>query len=128
MASGHKQSQAPVVGGFLLGASLGALAGLLFAPRSGRETREQLQVSLVHLTELAETLSLDLQSQTTRLSDQALEQWQGTLNRLREAILAGIEASQREASRYQDYSDDMITIPVQPRDLDPTDAPHTPDL
>lgn len=84
------------VGGLLLGAAIGAVTGLLVAPRAGRETRQLLKKSADALPELAEDLSTSVQLQADRLSESALRNWDGTLLRLREAIEAGVEASQRE--------------------------------
>jgi len=83
----------PFLGGLLVGATLGTVAGLLAAPRSGRETRYLLKKSADALPELAEDLSTSLQIQADRLSESALRSWDGTLLRLREAIAAGLEAS-----------------------------------
>ena len=47
------------------------------------------------LPELAEDLSSSIQLQADRLSESTLNNWDGTLTRLKEAIAAGIEASQQ---------------------------------
>lgn len=84
-------------GGMMLGATIGALTGLLVAPRTGRETRQLLKKSADALPDLAEDLSTSVQIQTDRLSTNARRNWDETLDRLREAIAAGIDASQRES-------------------------------
>jgi gas vesicle protein len=84
-------------GGLMLGATIGALTGLLVAPRTGRETRHFLKKSADALPDLAEDLSTSVQLQADRLSATALRNWDETLERLREAISAGIDASHREA-------------------------------
>lgn len=84
------------IGGVLLGAAIGTLTGLLVAPRTGRETRQLLKKSADAIPELAEDLSTSVQLQADRLSESALRSWDETLERLREAIAAGIEASQQE--------------------------------
>ncbi|WP_026733820.1 YtxH domain-containing protein [Fischerella sp. PCC 9605] len=85
------------IGGLMLGATIGALTGLLMAPRTGRETRKLLKKSADALPELAEDLSSSVQLQADRLSTNALRNWDETLERLREALAAGIDASQRES-------------------------------
>jgi gas vesicle protein len=85
------------IGGLMLGATIGALAGLLAAPRTGRETRKLLKKSADAIPELAEDLSTSVQIQADRLSANALRNWDETLDRLRDAIAAGIDASQRES-------------------------------
>ncbi|XGV96844.1 MAG: YtxH domain-containing protein [Leptolyngbya sp. BL-A-14] len=82
------------LGGLLVGSAIGALTGILLAPRAGRETRQFLKKSADALPELAEDLSSSVQLQADRLSESALRNWDGTLVRLREAIAAGFEASQ----------------------------------
>jgi gas vesicle protein len=85
------------IGGVMLGATIGALAGLLTAPRTGRETRKLLKKSADALPELAEDISASVQIQADRLSANALRNWDDTLERLRDAIAAGVEATQRES-------------------------------
>jgi len=85
------------IGGMVIGATIGALTGLLIAPRTGRETRKFLQKSANAIPELAEDLSTSVQIQADRLSANALRNWDETLDRLREAIASGIVASQRES-------------------------------
>jgi gas vesicle protein len=89
------------LGGFVVGAAIGAVTGLLMAPRSGRETRQFLKKSVHALPELAEDLSTTVQMQADRLSETAQRNWDGTLSRLQEAITAGIEASQREQEEQE---------------------------
>ncbi|MBD2577018.1 YtxH domain-containing protein [Oscillatoria sp. FACHB-1406] len=84
------------IGGMLVGTAIGTAAGLLFAPRSGKETRRLLEKSAEALPELAEDLSTTVQLQADRLSESALQNWEDTLNRLKDAIAAGLEASQQQ--------------------------------
>lgn len=99
-----KQRSGLLLGGFLVGAAVGTVAGLLFAPRTGRETRQLLKKSADTLPELAEDLSTSLQFQADRLSESAVHQWEETLVRLREALRAGVEAAnaQRLPSQGQE--------------------------
>ncbi len=85
------------IGGLMLGATIGTLTGLLIAPRTGRETRQILKKSADALPELAEDLSTSVQMQAGRLSETALRNWDETLDRLKEAIAAGVDASMRES-------------------------------
>jgi gas vesicle protein len=84
--------------GLVVGGVLGAVAGLLVAPRSGQETRRILKKSAQALPELAEDLSSTVQLQADRLSETARRNWDDTLERLKDAIAAGIEASQMSHS------------------------------
>lgn len=94
------------IGGLMLGAAMGAVAGLLVAPRTGRETRRILKKSADALPELVEDLSTSVHLQADRLSETALVNWEHTLTRLREAIAAGQEASRQE---YEQLSATPIT-------------------
>jgi len=84
------------IGGVILGAAFGAIAGVLLAPRPGRETRQILKKSADALPELAEDLSTSVQIQADRLSESAVRNWDSTLTRLKDAIAAGLEATQYE--------------------------------
>jgi gas vesicle protein len=91
----NSNSSGVFIGGFLIGAAVGTVAGLLSAPRSGRETRQLLKKSADALPELAEDLTTSVQLQMGRLSESALRKWDETLIRLKEAIADGVEASQQ---------------------------------
>jgi gas vesicle protein len=108
MSDNRSGSSGSFLGGVLLGAAIGAVTGLLMAPRSGRETRQLLKKSADALPELAEDLSTSVQLQADRLSETALRNWDGTLTRLREAIAAGVEASQRERQEISPAEDRVV--------------------
>lgn len=91
-------------GGMIIGVAIGAIAGILAAPRTGRETRRILKKSADALPELAEDLATSIQFQADRLSETTLINWDQTLGRLREAAVAGRAASRREWERQQPYS------------------------
>ncbi|NEO32280.1 MAG: YtxH domain-containing protein [Symploca sp. SIO3C6] len=92
--------------GLLMGGAVGTIAGLLIAPRKGRDTRQLLKKSADALPDLAEDLSTSVQLQADRLSESALRNWDGTLARLREAIAAGVEASGQERMELQQPSNE----------------------
>jgi gas vesicle protein len=96
MSDNRSNSGGLFVGGLLLGAAAGAIAGLLFAPKTGQESRKLIKKSADALPELVEDLSVTAQVQAERLSESALRNWDSTLLRLRDAIAAGVEASQRQ--------------------------------
>jgi gas vesicle protein len=110
MSDHRSGSSGAFVGGLILGAAAGAVAGLLLAPKTGRETRQILKKSADALPELAEDLSSSVQFQADRLSNKALQNWDGTLARLKEAIAAGIEASQRERQRLTQPKSDIDSL------------------
>ena len=85
------------IGGLAIGSAVGTLMGLLIAPRTGRETRRVIKKSADALPEIAEDLTTSIQLQADRLSETTLENWDGTLERLKLAIAAGIETSRATA-------------------------------
>lgn len=115
MSENRSGSGGLFIGGVLLGAAVGAVAGLLLAPKTGRETRQLLRKSADALPELAEDLTASVQFQADRLSESASRNWDDTLVRLREAISAGIDASQRQREIAQ------LEL-SSPRDADPGDS------
>ncbi|MBR8831991.1 MAG: hypothetical protein N5P05_001699 [Chroococcopsis gigantea SAG 12.99] len=80
--------------GMVIGGAIGTVAGILIAPRTGRETRTILGKSLEALPEMAEDITSSVQLQADRLSESARRNWDDTLVRLRESLAAGIEATQ----------------------------------
>jgi gas vesicle protein len=94
-----KNQQEAFFGGILLGTTMGAIVGLLIAPRSGKETRTIVKKSAAAIPELAEDISSSLQLQAGKLSASALKNWDDTLNRLQVAIAAGLKASQQESQQ-----------------------------
>lgn len=103
------KSAGAFISGLLLGSAIGTVTGLLIAPRTGQDTRQLLKKSANALPELAEDLSTSVQLQADRLSETALRNWDGTLARLREAIAAGIEASQRESVELTEPEAELAT-------------------
>jgi gas vesicle protein len=102
------------LGGLLLGAAVGTLTGILMAPRTGRETRQLLKKSADALPDLAEDLSTSVQLQADRLSESALRNWDGTLGRLREAIAAGVDATQRDRQASLEAADVKLATDADP--------------
>lgn len=99
--------------GLTIGSALGTLIGLLIAPRTGKETRKVIKKSADALPELAEDLSTSIQLQAHRLSEEALENWDDTLARLRKAIAAGIEASNLEQAKRDNQAIQTIDTSVK---------------
>ena len=85
------------IAGMLLGSAIGTLVGMAIAPRSGKETRQILRKSADAMPKLAEDISSSVQIQAVSLSENALRNWDDTLNRLKDAIAVGLEASKIEA-------------------------------
>lgn len=103
-----------LLGGMIIGAALGAIAGILAAPRTGKETRHILKKSADALPEMAEDLATSIQFQADKLSDTTLQNWDQTLARLREAIAAGQAASRQEWQKQQGIS--SVPMSSYPKD------------
>ena len=84
------------IGGLLLGSVIGTATGLLIAPRTGKKTRQLVKKSASAIPQLTTDLSTSLKFQTDRFSDSATNSWEEILERVKQAIAAGLEASQKE--------------------------------
>jgi gas vesicle protein len=88
------KNRATFIGGILIGAAIGAVAGLLVAPRKGRDTRKILNKTAAAVPQMAEDIASSVQLQADRLSAATGDRWNDTLDRLATAVSAGIVASQ----------------------------------
>ena len=84
------------LGGLLAGTAIGTVIGLLIAPRSGQQTRKVLKKSADAVPDMIEDLSTSLQFHADRLSHTTLQNWDHTLERLKEALIAGQAATREE--------------------------------
>ncbi|MBS9389755.1 MAG: YtxH domain-containing protein [Dolichospermum sp.] len=105
------------IGGLMLGAAIGTLAGLLVAPRTGRETRKLVKKSANAIPELAEDITTSVQIQADRLSNSTLQNWDETIDRLRDAIAVGIDATQRESQNLNKKN--TVDVSSTTNDTDP---------
>jgi gas vesicle protein len=81
------------VGGFLVGALLGAGLALLFAPKSGEETQAELRERALKLRDAAEDRMREAQRNLEGRLDHAREGVQSRVNEVREAVDAGRNAA-----------------------------------
>ena len=100
------------LGGLLVGTALGTVAGLLFAPRSGRSTRSLLKQSVDVLPDLADELAESLHLQADRVSTSALKGWDETLDHLRASIAEGVDAAQDQRQQLQQNPVDPPSPPA----------------
>ncbi|MGI0482305.1 YtxH domain-containing protein [Geminocystis sp. CENA526] len=80
--------------GIVVGSTIATMATLLFSPRNGKENRKIVSKTAQALPEMAQDISSSLQMNSDRISQSALQKWDNTLNRLKKAVSAGVEASQ----------------------------------
>jgi gas vesicle protein len=103
MSEERGYSGAAVALGFILGGVLGASLALLFAPESGRRTRERLR-----------DLAADVRDKTIDMSEELKDKAEDAIERGREvleekksvlsaAVQAGREAVQRERERLSSH-------------------------
>ncbi|NEQ35964.1 MAG: YtxH domain-containing protein [Okeania sp. SIO3I5] len=84
------------ISGLLLGSAIGTATGLLIAPKKGQKTRQLVKKSASAIPHLVTDLSTSVKFQTDRFSDSATNTWEEILERLKVAIAAGLEASQKQ--------------------------------
>jgi gas vesicle protein len=101
--------------GLVVGTAIGAVAGILTAPRRGKETRQILAKVADALPELAIDLSDSLKLQTDRLSAAAFDNWDGTIDRLQQALAAGVAASQSVTSQRTVNINESRTVTTNDR-------------
>ena len=86
---------------FLVGLGIGALVGILFAPKSGEETREYLAQKADEGREYAQRKARELRER----ADDIIERGKGVATRQKESITAAVdagrEAYQREKAKAQ---------------------------
>lgn len=73
-------------GAFLFGAALGAVAGLLFAPRSGEETRQELEEGAEKVRRDAEERLTELRQEVEQAYDRARQQMKSRLQGARSEL------------------------------------------
>jgi len=86
---------------FLVGLGIGALVGILFAPKSGEETREFLAQKAEEGKEYAQKKARELRERAEDLVDRGKNVAARQKESLSAAVEAGREAYQREKSKAQ---------------------------
>jgi len=86
---------------FLVGLGIGALVGILFAPKAGEETREFLAQKAEEGKEYAQKKARELRERAEDLVDRGKNVAARQKESLSAAVEAGREAYQREKSKAQ---------------------------
>jgi len=81
------------VGAFILGALIGAGAALLFAPRTGEETQQEIKERALKLKSAAETRMREAQKELEERLDTAREGVHHRVEGVRDAVEAGRKAA-----------------------------------
>jgi len=92
-------------GSFLLGALVGAGLALLFAPRSGEETRQELEQKARDLKMSAEERVREAQRQLEERLDEARAGVQSRVDNVREAVESGRRAASEARHELEDRLD-----------------------
>jgi gas vesicle protein len=86
---------------FLVGLGIGSLIGVLFAPKSGEETREYLAKKAREGNELARKKAREMRDRVEETVDRGKEIITQTEGRIDTAIDVGIETYNREKAKTQ---------------------------
>lgn len=86
---------------FLVGLGIGALVGILFAPKSGEETREFLAQKADEGREYAQRKARELRERAEDLVERSKQSASRQKESLTAAVDAGREAYQREKAKAQ---------------------------
>lgn len=110
-------------GGLVIGTAIGTAIGILFAPRSGRDTRQAIKNSTQDLPKLAEEISSNVQYQADILTEKAQRTLDEAFIRLQEAIIIGQEASRnlQDELAVSMGSRDNSVVEVDDRSVDNED-------
>ena len=105
----NENNQATSFGWFLAGLGLGALVGILYAPKSGRETREDIVATAKDGTEYVRVRAREVADQTGQLVEkgkvQAAEYAQRTREQANEYVAKGREVVERGRAQWEDFVD-----------------------
>jgi gas vesicle protein len=86
---------------FLVGLGIGALVGILFAPKSGEETREYLSQKADEGRDYAQRKARELRERAEDLVERSKQAASRQKDTLSAAVDAGREAYQREKAKAQ---------------------------
>lgn len=103
MSEDRGYSGASVALGFLLGGALGACLALLFAPESGRRTRERLRDLAAEVRDKSLDLTEDLRDKAEDALERGREVFEEKKSIVTAAVQAGKEAVQRERERLSPH-------------------------
>jgi gas vesicle protein len=96
------------LGWFLAGLGVGAVVGILYAPKSGRETRESLANSAREGTEYVRTKSKEAVEQVGVLVDKGREQVSTLVDKGKESVATLVDKGKDQVSEYVDRSREVV--------------------
>lgn len=89
-------------GTFIWGLLIGAAAALLYAPKSGRETREELSDSMTRLRDQAEGRVREVQDTMTEVVEDARRQFEEGVDTARKAVETGRQAVKERRDKVEE--------------------------
>jgi gas vesicle protein len=95
----ERSDAAGYLGWFFLGATLGAVAALLVAPKSGRETRDVLLEKGNEFARKAQEFATEAQGRASEWVDKSRELFEEQTQRLMTAFEAGRQAIREDMGR-----------------------------
>lgn len=96
-----------VLAGIGMGAIIGAAAGLLFAPKSGPETREEIKKAAEDLKVKAEGIVEELTTSVDDLMGKSKELIDSTRSKVQTAVEAGKQAMSEKAHEIDRKSEEV---------------------
>jgi gas vesicle protein len=91
-----EKSSGDVFMAFLLGGLVGAALGILYAPSSGKETRQKIKEKGDDLTDKFNTMSEDVKNRARHMVAEGKEKIESSKERLEEAFEAGKKAFEKK--------------------------------
>ena len=85
--------------GFLIGGAIGAVLGILYAPKSGKETRDDIYKTKDELFAKAKDEYEQAVRKMSELAERGKETVQDSRSRLKKAVESGIEAYKDEREK-----------------------------
>ena len=96
------------LGKFLAGAGIGAAIGLLFAPKKGEETRQDLKKSFDELVNKAKEVDADEVRETVELKIAELKE--GIANLDKETVL---EEAKKQGKKLQEAASELVEYAIE---------------
>ena len=96
------------IGKFLVGASVGATLGLLFAPKKGSETREDLKRMLDDFVIKAKNIDMDDVRETVETKIAEIKEGLAELDK--ETVLS---TAKKQAKKLQDAAEELVNYAIE---------------